>query len=72
VDKVRVYYDRIGNTLTVWFDDPSKEGVCEEADDDVILIKDRRGRVIGFERLNHLSRREQEKGVNVPVELQML
>ena len=72
MDKVRVYYDRVGNTLTVWFDDPSKEAVCEEADDDVILIKDRRGRVIGFERLNHLSRKQQDKGVNVPVEVQTL
>jgi uncharacterized protein YuzE len=51
VDKVRVYHDRTGNTLTVWFDDPNKEAVYEEVDDDVVLMKDRRGRVIGFERL---------------------
>ena len=44
--KVRIYYDREGNTLTVWFDDPKKEHVCEEVDDDVVLMKDRRGRVI--------------------------
>src|ERR1700693_6027256 len=54
MDKVRVYYDREGNTLSVWFDDPKKEHVCEEADDDMVLVKDRRGRVIGFERLNYL------------------
>jgi hypothetical protein len=34
-----VYHDRTGNTLTVWFDDPSKETVCEEVDDDVVLMK---------------------------------
>jgi hypothetical protein len=51
-----VYYDRVGNTLMVWFDDPSNETVCEEADDDIILVKDRRGRTIGIERLNYLSR----------------
>jgi hypothetical protein len=67
-----VYYDRTGNTLTVWFADPSKEVVCEEIEDDVILMKDRRGRVIGFERLNYLSRKQQEQGVNVPVEVQTL
>jgi uncharacterized protein YuzE len=72
VDKVRVYYDRTGNTLTVWFDDPEKESVCEEVDDDMVLVKDRRGRVIGFERLNYLTRKQQEQGVNVPVEVQML
>ena len=49
VDKVRVYFDRVGNSLTVWFDDPAKETVCEEVGDDVVVMKDRRGRVIGFE-----------------------
>jgi hypothetical protein len=70
VDKVRVYFDRTGNTLTVWFDDPAKEAVCEEIDDDVVLMKDRRGRVIGFERLNYLTRKQQQKGDRVPVEIQ--
>ena len=72
VDKIRVYYDRTGNTLTVWFDDPNKEHICEEIADDVVLMKDRRGRVLGFERLNYLSRKQQGQGVNVPVEVQMM
>jgi hypothetical protein len=67
-----VYYDRTGNTLTVWFDDPGKEVFCEEVGDDVVLMKDRRGRVIGCERLNYLSRKQQGQGVNVPVEVQVL
>ena len=66
MDKVRVYFDRAGNTLTVWFDDPAKESVCEEVGDDVVLMKDRCGRVIGFERLNYLSRKQQDQGVTVP------
>ena len=65
-------YDRAGNTLTVWFDDPEKESVCEEVGDDMVLVKDRRGRVIGFERLNYLTRKQQQQGVNVPVEVQVL
>jgi hypothetical protein len=72
VDKVRVFHDRVGNTLTVWFDDPEKESVCEEIGDDTVLMKDRRGRVIGFERLNYLSRKQQEQGTKVPVEIQVL
>ena len=72
MDKVRVYYDRTGNTLTVWFDEPAKESICEEVGDDMVLVKDRRGRVIGFERLNYLTRKQQEQGVNVPVEVQVL
>jgi uncharacterized protein YuzE len=71
MDKLRVYYDREGNTLSVWFDDPKKEHVCEESDDDLVLVKDRRGRVIGFERLNYLSAKQRKEGVKIPVELQM-
>lgn len=53
MEKIKVYYDRIGNTLTVWFGDPAKEYICEETDSEVILIKDRAGQVIGFEKLNY-------------------
>jgi hypothetical protein len=35
-------------------------------------MKDKKGRVIGFERLNYLSKRNQKEGVRVPVELQVL
>jgi hypothetical protein len=72
MDKLRLYHDREGNTLTVWFDDPKKEHVCEESDDDVILITDRRGRVIGFERLNNLSAKRRKEGTSIPVEVQMV
>jgi hypothetical protein len=72
VDKVRVYFDRTGNTLSVWFEDPDREYVCEEIADDVVLMKDRRGRVIGFERLNYLSRKQKGASAVVPIEVQML
>ncbi len=72
MDKVRVYFDRVGNSLTVWFDDPTKESVCEEVGDDVVLMKDRRGRVIGFERLNYLTKLKHAEGSNIPVEVQMV
>jgi hypothetical protein len=72
MDKVRVFFDRIGNTLTVWFDTPSKEHICEEVADDVVLMKDRRGRVIGFERLNYLSRKQQLAQEEFPVEVQLM
>jgi hypothetical protein len=72
MEKVRLYFDREGNTLSVWFDDPTKEHVCEESDDDVVLVKDRRGRVIGFERLNFLTAKQLEAGTGIPLEVQML
>jgi hypothetical protein len=72
MDKVRVYFDRAGNTLTVWFDTPAKEHICEEITDDTVIMKDRRGRVIGFERLNYLSRKQQMAHEELPVEVQTL
>lgn len=50
--QVKVFYDQAGNTLTVWFDNPQDEYICEETGDEVILMKDKSGRVIGFEKLN--------------------
>jgi hypothetical protein len=52
MEQVKVFYDRMGNTLTVWLSDPSDEYICEETRDEVILMKDQTGRVIGFEKLN--------------------
>lgn len=54
MEKVRLYYDSKGNTLNIWFDDPHKEHICEETGEEVILVKDRKGKVIGFEKLNFL------------------
>uniref|UniRef100_A0A7C3PGH2 DUF2283 domain-containing protein n=1 Tax=Oscillatoriales cyanobacterium SpSt-418 TaxID=2282169 RepID=A0A7C3PGH2_9CYAN len=50
----KVFHDRIGNTLTVWFGDPEAEVEVEETGDEVILMKDKNGQVIGFEKLNFL------------------
>ncbi len=50
--EVKVFYDHTGNTLTVWFGNPQDEYVCEETGDEVILMKDKSGQVIGFEKLN--------------------
>jgi hypothetical protein len=50
--QVKVFYDQVGNTLTVWFSNPQDEYICEETGDEVVLMKDKSGRVIGFEKLN--------------------
>ena len=52
--EVKVFYDKVGNTLTVWFSDPGQEHVVEESGDEVILMKDKSGKVIGFEKLNFI------------------
>jgi uncharacterized protein YuzE len=53
--EVKVYYDHEGNTLTVWFGNPQEEYISEETGDEVVLMKDKRGKVIGFEKLNFSS-----------------
>lgn len=47
---IKVLFDRVGNTLNVWFDDPQKEHISEETS-----VKDKHGRLIGFEVLNYLT-----------------
>lgn len=66
INKIRLYYDSEGNTLNVWLDDPRKEYISEETGEEVILNKNRRGKVIGFEKLNYLSPRRIIK--ELPVE----
>ncbi|PIP73115.1 MAG: DUF2283 domain-containing protein [Nitrospinae bacterium CG22_combo_CG10-13_8_21_14_all_47_10] len=52
MNKLKVFLDKEGNTLDVWFEEP-REVICEETGDEVILKKDpRTNRVIGFEKLN--------------------
>ena len=50
--EVKVFHDRVGNTLVVWFGEPQDEYEAEETGDEVILMKNKNGQVIGFEKLN--------------------
>ncbi|HZX49611.1 MAG TPA: DUF2283 domain-containing protein [Candidatus Paceibacterota bacterium] len=68
METIRVYYDSVGNTLNVWFADPRKEFMSEESGDEVILNKDRNGKVIGFEKLNYL-RKKIDSLKKLPVEV---
>jgi hypothetical protein len=53
MDKIKIIHDIASETLTVWIDDPAKETICEETTEEVILIKDAGGKVIGFELLHY-------------------
>ena len=68
MEKVRLYYDSKGNTLNIWFDDPQKEYICEETGEEVVLVKDKKGKVIGFEKLNFLLH-PKEVIKTIPVEV---
>jgi uncharacterized protein YuzE len=61
--KVNVFHDPIGNTLVVWFGNPEDEVEAEETGDEVILMKDKDGNVIGFEKLNFLPISDQSVSV---------
>jgi hypothetical protein len=50
---LKIFHDVDGRTLTVWFAPPELEAMCEETGDEIILMKDKDGRVIGFEKLNY-------------------
>ena len=50
--QIKVVYDETGNTLTVWFGNPQDEAISEETGEEIVLMKDGMGKVIGFEKLN--------------------
>ena len=55
MDKVKMIKDPIGGTLTIWLDDPNLEDICTETGEGVILMKDKKNRVIGVEFLHYPS-----------------
>lgn len=65
MEKISVVFNRLANTLDVWFDDPEKEWESEETGEEIILKKDRNGRIIGLEKLNVLV----DNDAPVPVEV---
>ena len=62
-----MYYNRRGRTLSVWFDDPKKEAISEEIGDGTIVSKDKKGKVIGFEKL-YVSFPKTSTSKSIPVE----
>ncbi|MBI2020736.1 DUF2283 domain-containing protein [Candidatus Daviesbacteria bacterium] len=66
MSKLKIYYDKKGRTLSVWFDDPKKEVESEEVGDGTILSKDKKGKVIGFEKL--YVDLPSQKGAKSPIE----
>ncbi len=69
MDKIKVIHDAVGHTLTVWLGDPKTEHICQETVDEVVLMKDAAGRVIGFELL-HYRPAEMSTGLSVETVVQ--
>lgn len=66
--KLKLFHDKIGNTLTVWFDDPQSEYIAEEIGDDTIVMKNKKGIVIGLEKLNYIVP-FQKDSAELPIEI---
>ena len=69
---IKIFFDKGGNTLNVWFDDPAKEAISEETSEEIVLVKDKNGKVIGFEVLNYLSSSDLKELKKLPVEIEVL
>ncbi len=50
-DKVIVYYHKETDTMDIWFGNPEDEYICEEVREEIILKKNKDGKVIGIEKL---------------------
>lgn len=72
MEKIRIIYDKAGNTLNVWFSDPDNEVVCEETGEEIIFSKDKNGKVIGFEVLNFLPAGISVDFDRIPVESKVM
>ena len=69
---IKIFFDKKGNTLNVWFDDPEKEAISEETSEEVVLVKDKNGRVIGFEVLNYLPSSDLKAFKKLPIKTEVL
>jgi uncharacterized protein YuzE len=68
MEKIRINYDEVGNTLDIWLKKPQKT-VCGETGKEIVLKKNKKGEVVGFEILNYLPVNAHQK--TIPVELTM-
>ena len=71
MEKIKIFYDHKANILNVWFDEPGKEAFSEENESEVILVKDKNGRVIGLEKLNFVLTAHASEEIKIPVEVIM-
>jgi uncharacterized protein YuzE len=71
MEKTKIIFNKHGNTLDIWFDDPKKEAISEETEEEIILKKDKKGKIVGIEKLNfiHDGKAHYKELTQIPVEL---
>ena len=65
--KTKIVFNKEGNTLDIWFGNPKKEAISEETSEEMILKKDKKGKVIGVEILNFIRAKKMPR--ELPVQL---
>jgi hypothetical protein len=63
MEKVKIYFDKTRNTLTVWFGNPMEEYICEETGSDIIIMNDKEGDTLGFEKLNYSKENKSDRNI---------
>ncbi|MGE0827599.1 MAG: DUF2283 domain-containing protein [Candidatus Binatia bacterium] len=69
MERIKVIHDTVGHTLTIWLGDPRAEYVSTLTDDEVVVMKDEQGRVLGFEIL-HYHPANSDTGLSVEATIQ--
>ncbi|MCG6550801.1 MAG: DUF2283 domain-containing protein [Candidatus Magnetominusculus sp. LBB02] len=68
METITITYDKVGNTLDVWFSAP-KPCLNEEIGGGIIIKKDASGDIIGFEKLNYLKEDNPQEVCSIPLEV---
>ncbi len=71
MEKITITYDKVGNTLGVWFEKP-KPCINEEVGNGVIIKKDEMGEILGFEKINYLKNDNPEDINSIPLEVAII
>ena len=71
MEKITITYDRVGNTLDVWFSEP-RSCINEEVGGGVIIKKDEDGVILGFEKLNYLRHDKPNEVHSIPLEVAII
>ena len=69
MERIRVIHDTVGHTLTIWLGDPKQEYVSILTDDEIVVMKSRDGRILGFEVL-HYQPTDPNAGLSVEATIQ--
>ncbi len=69
MERIKVIHDTVGHTLTIWLGDPKQEYISTLTDDEVVVMKDNEGRILGFEVL-HYQPEDTVTGLSVEATIQ--